>query len=67
MTRKPKQTQRVKLTVAVRAKKFAKLRRYLVKHDILICDEGDVVTQSVANLSEQGLLDSALRRKPTSA
>ena len=67
MTRKPKQTQRVKLTVAVRAKKFAKLRRYLVKHDILICDEGDVVTQSVANLPVPERLDPPLRRKPTSA
>ena len=69
MTRKSKQTNRVKLVVAVRIKKFAKLRRYLVKHDILICDETDAVTLSTANLPmpEPERPDPALRRRPTSA
>ena len=69
MTRKSKQTNRVKLVVAVRIKKFAKLRRYLVKHDILICDETDAVTLSTANLPvpEPERPDPASRRRPTSA
>ena len=69
MTRKLKQTHRVKLVVSVRIKKFAKLRRYLVKHDILICDETDAVTLSTATLPvpEPERLDPTLRRRPTSA
>ena len=69
MTRKSKQTHRVKLVVAVRIKKFAKLRRYLVKHDILIYDETDAVTLSTATLPvpEPERSDPALRRWPTSA
>ena len=69
MTRKSKQTNRVKLVVAVRTKKFAKLRRYLVKHDILIYDETDAVTLSTATLPvpEPERPDPALRRRPTSA
>ena len=69
MTRKSKQTNRVKLVVSVRIKKFAKLRRYLVKHDILICDETDAVTRSTTNLPVPvpERPDPALRRRPTSA
>ena len=69
MTRKLKQTNRVKLIVLVRIKKFAKLRRYLVKHDILIYDETDAVTLSTANLPvpEPERPDPTLRRRPTSA
>ena len=69
MTRKSKQTHRVKLVVSVRINKFAKLRRYLVKHDILIYDETDAVTLSTANLlvPEPERPNPALRRRPTSA
>ena len=69
MTRKSKQTNRVKLVVLVRIKKFAKLRRYLVKHDILIYDETDAVTLSIATLPvpEPERPDPASRRRPTSA